>query len=131
MSNDLAVKKSQLVNAVKQMSDYLKGEIDNNTTKKIVNLFGKEYIIDFTRTINGVERKVKIPDCFNAIDGETSRRYRNEASYKSTFRIDEEDYEQRKYRILCQGVSMSSTVKINGNIVATHKGSFDEFNKDV
>ena len=33
MSNDLAVKKSQLTNAVKQMSDYLKGKTDNNTTQ--------------------------------------------------------------------------------------------------
>ena len=33
MSNDLAVKTSQLTNAVKQMSDYLKGEIDNNATQ--------------------------------------------------------------------------------------------------
>ena len=33
MSNDLAVKKSQLTNAVKQMSDYLKGKIDDNTTQ--------------------------------------------------------------------------------------------------
>ena len=33
MSNDLAVKKSQLTNAVKQMSDYLKDKIDNNTTQ--------------------------------------------------------------------------------------------------
>ena len=33
MSNDLAVKTSQLTNAVKQMSDYLKGKIDDNTTQ--------------------------------------------------------------------------------------------------
>ena len=44
MSNDLAVKKSQLTNAIKQMSDYLNDKIvDNTNSKKLVNLFGKEY----------------------------------------------------------------------------------------
>lgn len=33
MSNDLTVKTSQLTNAIKQMSDYLKGKIDYNTTQ--------------------------------------------------------------------------------------------------
>ena len=33
MSNEKAVKTSQLTNAVKQMSDYLKGKIDNNATQ--------------------------------------------------------------------------------------------------
>ena len=33
MSNDLAVKKSQLTNSIKQMSDYLKGKIDSNTNE--------------------------------------------------------------------------------------------------
>ena len=33
MSNEKAVKTSQLTNAVKQMSDYLKGKIDDNTTQ--------------------------------------------------------------------------------------------------
>ena len=31
MSNDLAVKTSQLTNSIKQMSDYLKGKIDGNS----------------------------------------------------------------------------------------------------
>ena len=33
MSNEKAVKKSQLTNSIKQMSDYLKGKIDDNTTQ--------------------------------------------------------------------------------------------------
>lgn len=33
MSNESAVKVNQLSNAVKQMSDYLKGKIDGNTTQ--------------------------------------------------------------------------------------------------
>ena len=33
MSNESAVKTSQLTNAVKQMSDYLKGKIDDNTSQ--------------------------------------------------------------------------------------------------
>ena len=37
MSNDLAVKTTQLTNAVKQMSDYLKGKIDDNTTQSNVS----------------------------------------------------------------------------------------------
>ena len=39
MSNDLAVKTSQLTNAVKQMSDYLKGKIDDIVKSVVGNTY--------------------------------------------------------------------------------------------
>ena len=41
MSNEKAVKTTQLTNAVKQMSDYLKGKIDDNTTQLNNNVYNQ------------------------------------------------------------------------------------------
>lgn len=61
MSNEKAVKTSQLTNSIKQMSDYLKGKIDNNTTQlnNIENINTKvedvttqlEHVINYTESI--------------------------------------------------------------------------------
>ena len=62
MSNESAVKTSQLTNAVKQMSDYLKGKIDDNTTQlnDITNGIGGRNLVKNskmtnTTTINNTE----------------------------------------------------------------------------
>lgn len=67
MSNEKAVKTSQLTNSIKQMSDYLKGKIDDNTTKlkivpppEIYGVIGKEVNTYFNNFIFGDLESVAI-----------------------------------------------------------------------
>ena len=71
---------------------------------------------------------VTVPHCYNALDGHSAKYYRGEAVYRTEFTINNEETDHYLY---FEGVAQSCKVKVNGVLVATHKGGYTPFSVKV
>ena len=71
---------------------------------------------------------VTIPHSYNAVDGHSPKYYRGEATYRSSFKANDV---KRPHFLLFEGAAQAATVKVNGELVASHKGGYTPFVVDV
>jgi Beta-galactosidase/beta-glucuronidase len=72
--------------------------------------------------------EIKVPHCYNAVDGHSPRYYRGEATYRRQIRISNDMVD---HYLLFEGAAQACVVKVNGQTVATHKGGYTPFTVNI
>lgn len=69
-------------------------------------------------------RDVKVPHCYNASDGCSDKYYRGNAFYRTEIEVRNTDVDHYLY---FEGAAQSCKVKVNGVVIANHKGGYTPF----
>ena len=72
--------------------------------------------------------QVSVPHSYNAVDGHSPSYYRGEGTYRRDFRVS--DVKHPHY-LLFEGAAQAATVKVNGSLLASHKGGYTPFVVDI
>ena len=72
--------------------------------------------------------QVSVPHSYNAVDGHSPSYYRGEGTYRRDFRVS--DVKHPHY-LLFEGAAQAASVKVNGSLLASHKGGYTPFVVDI
>ncbi len=81
---------------------------------------------DWTFRINGAQKKVNLPHCWNAADGTTKDYVRTKCVYEKVLAPSD-----KNTFLLIEGANSVAQVAVDGNIVNTHKGGYSAFATDL
>lgn len=80
----------------------------------------------FAKTADGPWQTVSVPHSYNATDGQSPEYYRGKALYRTTLNVAGEQAAADSY-LLFEGAAQAAEVRLNGTVVARHKGGYTPF----
>lgn len=99
------------------------------TSSAQIRGFHQEQLVDWEFSKDGSSWKsVTVPHCYNAEDGHSKSYYRGEATYRCEFTVKNENVDHYLY---FEGAAQSCKVRVNGVLVATHKGGYTPFSVKI
>ncbi len=73
--------------------------------------------------------KVKLPHSTNAVDGQSAKYYRGDATYRTEIRVSKKN--EHNYFLLFKAAAQAAEVRVNGQQATIHKGGYTPFTVDI